>query len=131
MCGARLKVGLLLLALLLLLSPVIYSVEIHPIPGERIFQVPESELNELLAILDRQAETIGRLQGLLITQHETIGRLQNTLIRQQTTISGLETSFKEYESAVQSQRITRAARNVGLGLTIGVFIGIITSSLGG
>lgn len=125
MCGAKLKVGSLLLALLLLLSPVIYSVDIYP--DERMFQVPESELQELEMIFEAQQETIARLQTVLMTQHETIGGLQNTLMKQQTTISRLETSFDEYASVVRRQRMRDVIFSGAVGFTIGVAAVILFS----
>ena len=121
MCGTNLKAFLLGLALLLLLSPVIYSADIYP--GEKMFQVPESELEELEKIFEAQQETIVQLQMTLRQQHETIGGLQNTLIRQQTTISRLETSFDEYESAARRQRIRTMIFSGAAGLALGIITG--------
>ena len=120
MCGRNLKAFCLGSALLLLLSPVIYSVDIYP--GEKMFQIPESELEELEKIFEAQQETIVQLQTTLRQQHETIGGLQNTLIRQQTTISRLETSFDEYESAVRRQRIRTMIFSGAVGFAIGAIV---------
>ena len=129
MCGRNLKAFCLGLALLLLLSPFIYSADIYP--GEKMFQVPESELEELEKIFEAQQETILQLQMTLRQQHETIGGLQNTLIRQQTTISRLETSFDEYESAVRRQRMKAVIFSGGAGFAIGALVTIFALSLGG
>lgn len=129
MCGIKSKRGWLFLVGLLLLSQACYSADVQR--GGKLYQITESELTELEQILTQQAQTIVELSTTLDRQAQTITNLENTLTQQQQTIETLSTSFDEYESAVQSQRITRAARNVGLGLTMGIIIGIITSSFGG
>ena len=118
MCGRRYVIGSLSLALLLSLSPPLYS-------DEAVYEITESELTELETTLTRQAETIEMLQTTLDAQQTTIETLESVLRRQSETINELQTSFDEYESAARARTI----RAYGIGGGIGVAVGIIATLL--
>jgi septal ring factor EnvC (AmiA/AmiB activator) len=134
MCGIKSKRGLLLSAVVLLLSSPLYSEDVYEITESELTELEQilteqeatiaeqaTSLTELQQTIARQATSLETLSATIATQRDTLTMLSGTIDGQATTIDALRTS---YAASVNAGR--RAVFRVG---AISFVVGIPTGAV--